>query len=49
MGQVLTDYEKWRKEIKNPAPWFSWGADVRLRNEYMDNALTLSPTTPFAS
>ena len=34
--------EKIIKGIKNPAPWFSWGADVRVRNEYFDNAITLN-------
>jgi len=31
-----------RKNTKNPVDWFSWGADLRLRNEYMNNGLTLS-------
>ncbi len=34
--------EKVIKGIKSPVPWFSWGADLRIRNEYFDNALTLS-------
>ena len=34
--------EKIIKGIKNPAPWFSWGADMRVRNEYFDNAITLN-------
>jgi hypothetical protein len=29
------------KNIKNPSPWLSWGADLRVRNEYFDNALSL--------
>ena len=37
-----TAYDKWEKEMKNPVPWFNWGADVRIRNEYMDNNITLS-------
>jgi len=28
--------------MKNPSPWFNWGADLRLRNEYFNNAITLS-------
>jgi hypothetical protein len=35
-------YDKWENKAKNPAPWISWGADVRLRNEYFNNALTLN-------
>ena len=35
-------YDQWTKDIKNPAPWFSWGGDLRLRNEYFNNALTLN-------
>jgi hypothetical protein len=31
------------KDIKNPVPWFSWGGDLRVRNEYFNNALSLSP------
>ena len=33
--------EKMIKGIKNPAPWFSWGADLRFRNESMNNNITL--------
>ena len=28
-------------QIKHPVAWFTWGADVRIRNEYFNNALTL--------
>jgi len=41
-----TAYDKWEREMKNPAPWFSWGADLRLRNEYYNNALTLDSSAP---
>jgi hypothetical protein len=34
--------EKIIKGIKNPAPWFYWGADLRVRNEYFNNAITLN-------
>ncbi|MGA2173693.1 MAG: alginate export family protein [Verrucomicrobiota bacterium] len=36
-----SDLEQTIQDIKNPAPWFSWGGDLRLRNEYFDNALSL--------
>jgi len=29
------------QDIKNPVSWLSWGADMRIRNEYSDNALSL--------
>jgi hypothetical protein len=29
------------KDIKNPASWMTWGADMRIRNEYFNNAQTL--------
>jgi hypothetical protein len=41
-NKFLDSSDKWAKSVKNPAPWFSWGADLRLRNEHMNNGLTLS-------
>jgi hypothetical protein len=38
----MTAYDKWENDVRNPAPWFSWGADLRFRNEYFDNAVTLT-------
>ena len=29
-------------QIKNPVPWLTWGGDLRIRNEYFDNALSLT-------
>src|SRR6185369_7786584 len=29
--------------IKNPVDWLRWGGDFRIRDEYFDNFLTLSP------
>ena len=37
--------EKIIKEIKNPAPWISGGADLRVRNEYFNNALSLTESS----
>jgi hypothetical protein len=34
-------WEQWVQNAKNPLDWFSWGGDIRLRNEYFDNAITL--------
>jgi hypothetical protein len=38
----LSGYDKWEKDAKNPSPYFNWGADLRLRNEYLNNAITLN-------
>jgi hypothetical protein len=35
--------EDWIKKVKKPADWLSWGADLRLRDEYFENARTLDP------
>ena len=31
------------KDLKNPASWMTWGADLRLRNEYLYDVITLNP------
>ncbi|MCX6903447.1 MAG: alginate export family protein, partial [Verrucomicrobia bacterium] len=36
--------EQWIQDVKNPTSWLNWGADLRLRNEYVDNATTLGPS-----
>jgi len=36
-------WDEWLKKVKNPK--VTWGGDVRLRNEYVNNALTLSDVT----
>lgn len=38
----LSPIESTLDEVKNPAPWLSWGGDLRIRNEYFDNALSLT-------
>ena len=30
------------QDIKNPFSWLSWGGDLRIRNEYFNNALSLT-------
>ncbi len=42
----LSPIEQSIKDIKNPFDWLSWGADLRVRDEYFDNILTLSPNNP---
>jgi hypothetical protein len=34
-------FDNWAKEVKNPVDWFTWGGDIRVRNEYFNNALSL--------
>jgi Alginate export len=34
--------------IKNPTSWMRWGGDLRVRNEYFNNTLTLDPYNPLA-
>ncbi len=37
----LSPIEQTIQDIKNPVPWLSWGGDIRVRNEYFNNALSL--------
>ncbi len=36
----------WVDQIKNPVPWLKWGADLRLREVYINNAITLDKHNP---
>jgi len=43
-------FDEYVQQVKNPVDWFSWGGDIRVRNEYFNNALSLGsgPTSgPF--
>jgi hypothetical protein len=35
-------FDAYIQQIKNPVDWLSWGGDLRVRNEYFNNALSLS-------
>ena len=35
-------FEDFVKQAKNPTDWLTWGADVRFRNEYANNNMTLN-------
>ena len=35
-------FDEFAKQIKNPTDWFNWGGDFRVRNEYFNNALSLT-------
>jgi hypothetical protein len=39
---ALSPTEQTIKDIKNPASWMTWGADLRVRDEYFNNMLTLN-------
>src|ERR1022692_1412595 len=39
---TLSSTEQTIQDIKNPVPWLNWGADLRIRNEYFDSALSLT-------
>jgi hypothetical protein len=41
-GPTEESFEALLTRIKNPAPWLAWGADLRVRNEYFDKAISLS-------
>jgi hypothetical protein len=41
-SQPASPVEDWIKGAKNPASWLNWGGDLRIRNEYYDNSVTLS-------
>jgi hypothetical protein len=42
-------FDKLAQEIKNPVPWLNWGGDLRLRNEYLNNAITLGSNLPLSA
>src|ERR1035438_6265611 len=47
---ALSSTEQTIYDIKNPVSWLSWGADLRIRNEYYNNALSMGsgiPGSPF--
>lgn len=35
-------FDDWVESTKHPTEWWSWGADLRLREVFFDNAVTLS-------
>jgi hypothetical protein len=39
---ALSPTEQTIQDIKNPTSWLSWGGDLRARNEYYNNAATLT-------
>ena len=45
----LSSAEQLIYDLKNPFPWLSWGGDMRVRNEYFNNALSLTTANPLHS
>jgi hypothetical protein len=39
---VQSAVEDWLNQVKQPLPWLTWGGDLRIRNEYFNNALSLT-------
>ncbi len=39
---VQSAVEDWLNQVKQPLPWLSWGGDFRIRNEYFNDALSLT-------
>src|SRR5208283_4662806 len=39
----LSSLEQTIQDLKNPVSWLTWGGDFRVRNEYFNNALSLTP------
>lgn len=40
--------QAWQDSVKHPASWLSWGADLRLRWEFLDNVYLLNSDAPAA-
>lgn len=38
--------EKWISEVKSPLSWFTWGGDLRIRDEYYNNIVSLTDANP---
>lgn len=39
-------FQEWVKQTKNPTDWLTWGGDLRVRDEYYNNSVTLTDTDP---
>jgi hypothetical protein len=45
-SQPASAQSDWTKEAKNPVSWLSWGADLRIRDEYLENTISLDHDAP---
>jgi hypothetical protein len=41
-------FDKWADAMKKPVDWLTWGADFRVRDEYMDSIVTLSESADYS-
>ncbi len=41
-------FDQWADGIKKPTDWLTWGADFRLRDEYLPNSVSLSDSAPYS-
>jgi hypothetical protein len=41
-------FQEWAKEVKQPVDWLTWGMDLRVRNEYYNQIVSLIDTDPLA-
>lgn len=44
----LSETEQFIQDLKKPTSWLTWGADFRVRDEYLDNTLTLDTDNPLS-
>jgi hypothetical protein len=44
----LSETERWINALKNPSPWIAWGGDLRVRDEHINNAVSLTSESPIA-
>ncbi len=42
----LSSTEQWIQDVKSPLSWFTWGGDLRIRDEYYNNIVSLSEKNP---
>ena len=42
----LSLFDKFSRDVKHPVGWLNWGADVRVRDEYYDNIVSLTESNP---
>lgn len=47
-GAAPSATEKWLTDAKKPATWLTYGADVRVRDEYYDNIVSLTGNHPLS-
>ena len=45
-AKQLSPIEQWIQDAKNPAPWMTWGGDLRIRDEYYNDLVTLADGVP---